>query len=176
MVTRCWWWSRVILNKCLVADCPCAESPAAAVWLMKNNKSWKRFFRCSWGERESARETLRASGRERKREGGREGGRRRETQSALRLRAEAVRVPAAFKDVEEVHCSNCHRLDFSLYTVNSGRKLAIESNERGKSRDAFWGESWETESWFFVVFFRMKMMFLPSFFKIFTRLFTYVEG
>lgn len=64
------------------------------------------------GERE--RETLRESGEERKREGGREGGRRRETQSALRLRAEVVRVPAAFNDVEEVHCSNCHRLDFSL--------------------------------------------------------------
>lgn len=43
VVTRCW-WREVIWNKCLVADCPCAESPAAAaVWLMKNNKSWKAF-------------------------------------------------------------------------------------------------------------------------------------
>lgn len=62
---------RAVWNECLVADCPCAESPAA-VWLMKNNKSWKVFQvqpreckrRGGEWEREGERENERASERE----------------------------------------------------------------------------------------------------------------
>lgn len=96
---------RAVWNECLVADCPCAESPAA-VWLMKNNKSWKVFQvqpreckrRGGEWEREGERENERASERECVKERRRE--RERETQPALRLWAEADRVPAALNVVE----------------------------------------------------------------------------
>ncbi len=70
-------------------NCPCAESPAA-LWLMKNNKSWKVF-------QVQPRERVRGEGvREwvSKRE------RERQTQPALRLRAPTDRVPAALNVVD----------------------------------------------------------------------------